>query len=60
MTLTIDIPTLRETWLKLYLNLMMLKSNNPEAKAKLEKMQEKTAEYSEVLQQFFDGMEATE
>ena len=57
MTLTTVIPTLRETWLKLYLNLMMLKSNNPEAKAKLEKMQESTAKYSEVLKQFFDDME---
>jgi len=44
--------------MKLYLNLMALKSNDPKAKLLLEAMQQTSAEYSEKMMAFFEEMEA--
>lgn len=55
--LSLDIDELRKRWMKLYLNLMMLKSHDPRAKQVLEPFQMKAAEFNEAAMGFFDDLE---
>ena len=57
--LTLDIKELREKWMKFYLNIMMLKSHNEQAKKLLEPIKQSSAEYNEKIMQFFDDLEKT-
>ena len=55
--LSLNVPELRERWMKLYLNLMMLKSKKPKITAFLENSKQKIAEANEYFMQFFDDLE---
>ncbi len=57
MELTLNIKELRERWMKLYLNLFMLKSHNPKATKILDDFKMKLAEFNEHATTFFDDME---
>ena len=58
--LTLNIKELREKWMKFYMNIMMLKSHNEQAKKLLEAIKQSSAEYNEKITQFLDDMEASE
>jgi citrate synthase len=49
---------LQEKWMKFYMNIMVLRSNDPRAIALLETMQRESAEYNEKVMKFFEEMEA--
>ena len=57
MELTLNIKELRERWMKLYLNIHMLKSHNPKATKLLEDFKMKMSEFNEDVMKFFDEME---
>lgn len=44
--------------MKFYLNIMVLRSNDPKAVALLEVIQRESAEYNEKIMKFFEEMEA--
>ncbi len=56
MSLTYDIEELEQRWMKLYLNLFLLKSHNPKANEILEKFKDKLALFNEEATKFFDEM----
>jgi len=58
MTMTLSIKELQEKWMKFYVNIMVLRSNDPKAAALLESIQLKSAEYNEKIMEFFEAMEA--
>lgn len=58
--LTLDVEELRKRWMKLYLNLNMLKSRNPKVKAILESFKMDLVEFNEKAMTFFDDLEGKE
>lgn len=56
--MTVNIKELQEKWMKFYLNIMVLRSNDPKAAALLQAIQYKSAEYNEKIMKFFETMEA--
>ena len=56
MSLTYDIKELQNRWMKLYLNLFLLKSHNPTANQLLEKFKDTLAVFNEEATEFFDKM----
>ena len=54
--LTVDMKKLRESWMKLYLNLMSLKSHNPAEARLLEEHTMKFAEMNETMMTFFEAI----
>ena len=56
--LTLSIKELEEKWLKFYVNIMVLRSNDPKAAALLEAIRLASAEYNEKIVKFFEEMEA--
>lgn len=55
--MTLNVEELKERWMKLYLNLHMLKSHNPKATKILEDFKMKLSEFNEYAMQFFDDLE---
>jgi len=55
--LSSDVNELRERWMKLYLNLFMLKSHNPKVMEHLENFQETLALFNEKMMPFLDKLE---
>ena len=58
MTITLSMKELQEKWIKFYLNIMVLRSNDLKASALLEIIQHESAEYNEKIMKFFEEMEA--
>jgi len=58
MTMTLSMKELQEKWMKLYLNIMVLRSNDPKAVALLNAIQLASAEYNEKILKFFEEMGA--
>lgn len=58
MSMTLSMKELQEKWMKFYMNIMVLRSNDPRAIALLETMQRESAEYNEKVMKFFEEMEA--
>ena len=56
--LTLSIKELGEKWMKFYLNIMVLRSNDPKAATLLQAIQVASAEYNEKIMTFFEEMEA--
>jgi len=56
--MTVNIKDLQEKWMKFYLNIMVLRSNDSKAIILLEKIQQNSAEYNEKIMKFFEEMEA--
>jgi hypothetical protein len=52
--LTVDMKKLRESWMKLYLNLMSLKSHDPAVARLLGEYTMKFAEMNETMMKFFE------
>lgn len=57
MTMTLNIKELQEKWMRFYLYIMVLRSNDPKATALLETIQRESAEYNEKVMKFFEEME---
>ena len=55
--LTLDVGELRKRWMKLYVNLMVLKSTDPEGAKLLEAFKHMLAEMNEKVLAFFDALE---
>lgn len=55
--LTLDVKELRKRWAKLYINFMVLLSDDPEVKALLEPMKESLDETNEKIMAFFKRLE---
>ena len=55
--LTVDMEELRKSWMKLYLNLMSLKSHNPAVAEVLKEYTMKFAEMNEEMMKFFDAVD---
>lgn len=53
--LTTNMNELEERWMKLYMNIMILKSNSPKAKELLYPFKDKLAEFNEVISAFFEA-----
>ena len=58
--LTLDIGELRERWMKLYLNIMVIKSTDDEKSRILRTFKDKIVEFNEAFIRFFDEMEGVE
>ena len=58
MSMTLSIKELQEKWMKFYMNIMVLRSNDPKAAALLEAIRQASAEYNEKIMKFFEEMEA--
>jgi len=57
MSMTLSIKELQEKWMKFYMNIMVLRSNDPKAAALLEAIRQASAEYNEKIMKFFEEME---
>jgi len=57
MTITLYIKELQEKWMRFYMNIMLLRSNDPKATALLEAMQQASVEFNEKAMKFFGEME---
>ncbi|MBA7483233.1 hypothetical protein ES707_18744 [subsurface metagenome] len=55
--LSVDVDELRKRWMKLYLNLFMLKSRNPKVTEHLESFKETLALFNEKMMPFLDKLE---
>ncbi len=55
--MTLDMNELRDRWMRVYMNLMILKSTNEKAKKILEYFQGQAAEFNSVIMLFFDQLE---
>ena len=58
MSLTLNMKELQEKWMKFYMNIMVLMSNDPKAVVLLDKIKLASAEYNEKIMKFFEEMEA--
>ena len=55
--LTLDVKELRERWMRLYVNICVLRSYNPEALRVLKAFKEKLYGMNEEFMAFFDALE---
>ena len=55
--LTKDVNELRERWMKLYMNIHILRSMDPRAKNVLEPFKLRLSEFNEEVMAFFDKLE---
>lgn len=55
---TTDVNVLMTRWMKLYMNFMILKSNNPDMQQCIDEMRDRLAEANEYLMSFFDDVGA--
>ena len=55
--LTKDVNELRERWMKLYMNIHMLRSMDPRAMAVLEPFKLRISEFNEEMMAFFNNLE---
>jgi len=55
--LTLDTGELRERWMKLYLNIHLLRSRDPRVVAVLEPFKTRLSEFNEEIVAFFDRLE---
>ena len=58
MSLTLNMKELQEKWMKFYMNIMVLMSNDLKAVVLLDKIKLASAEYNEKIMKFFEEMEA--
>ena len=56
--ITTDVNVLMTRWMKLYMNLMILKSANPDMNQCLSEMKDRLAEANEYMMSFFDDVGA--
>ena len=56
-SLTLNVKELRERWMKLYVNIHMLRSMDPRAMAFLEPFKLRISEFNEEMMAFFDKLE---
>lgn len=57
--MTMDPNVLMTRWMKIYLNLSILRSTDPEVTMVLDEMKDKLAECNEWVMRFFDLVDAT-
>ena len=55
--MTLDMEELRERWMRVYMNLMILQSHNEKAKKRLDYFKGQAAEFNAVIMLFFDQLE---
>ena len=55
--MTVNIKELQEKWMKFYMNIMVIRSNDPKATTLLQAIQQSSAEYNEKIMKFFEEME---
>jgi len=55
-TVTLDLSEIMTRWMKLYMNLQIIRSKNPNVEAHLNAMKTKTAEYHTYMMSFFDTL----
>lgn len=53
---TLDMKELRERWMRFYMNIIILCSDDPKAKTLLDVIKQQSAEYNEKIMEFFDKM----
>ena len=54
--MTTDVEELRKRWMKLYLNIMALKSTNPKKTELLQSFHEKAAVFNSEIMELLDGL----
>lgn len=57
MNFTLDFDKLKKDWMRIYMNLMIMKSTDPKIMALLESFSLNLAEMNQDMMQFFERME---